>query len=485
MLSLQTLDMLLAIGENELIDELLISLLATSQIALLLNKFPRIKQALLKDLPAWKNRLRQELQHAQVPPALAQEFYHYQHCQGESSTVFITHLPQTVATLHQWSSPFSTQASALLNTMDPTLADESFKALFLQRWHLSLTLQTIELHSQFLEQEREQLLAELEKRLVLSSELEPLLVENDNSAGRLWDMSRGALQHGDFRPLLDYGAFLQQQPELQKLAQQLGRSHEAKAIPQQEAEYESYRVLIRYPATIPEQICGIHQSDDILRLLPSELATLGIDDLEYEFYRRLLERQLLTYRLQGDAWREKIIQRPVVHQQQDQQPRGPFIVCVDTSGSMGGFNERCAKAFCLALLRIALADNRRCHIMLFASDIVHYELTCADGIEQVLRFLGQQFRGGTDLAACLRSTLDKMNQPQWYDADSVIISDFIAQRLPDDVVKSVKSQQQHQQQRFHAVAMSTYGKPGIMRIFDQIWRFDTGLKSRLLRRWQR
>ncbi|MDU4276551.1 MAG: hypothetical protein E7I10_25195, partial [Enterobacter asburiae] len=25
----------------------------------------------------------------------------------------------------------------------------------------------------------------------------------------------------------------------------------------------------------------------------------------------------------------------------------------------------------------------------------------------------------------------------------------------------------------------------IMRIFDHIWRFDTGLRSRLLRRWQR
>ncbi len=33
--------------------------------------------------------------------------------------------------------------------------------------------------------------------------------------------------------------------------------------------------------------------------------------------------------------------------------------------------------------------------------------------------------------------------------------------------------------------MSVHGKPGIMRIFDHIWRFDTGLRSRLLRRWRR
>ncbi|HHU9814644.1 TPA: hypothetical protein ACULAA_001013, partial [Escherichia coli] len=36
-----------------------------------------------------------------------------------------------------------------------------------------------------------------------------------------------------------------------------------------------------------------------------------------------------------------------------------------------------------------------------------------------------------------------------------------------------------------AVAMSAHGKPGIMRIFDHIWRFDTGMRSRLLRRWRR
>jgi uncharacterized protein with von Willebrand factor type A (vWA) domain len=65
----------------------------------------------------------------------------------------------------------------------------------------------------------------------------------------------------------------------------------------------------------------------------------------------------------------------VTRQDFDEQPRGPFIVCVDTSGSMGGFNEQCAKAFCLALMRVALADNRRCFIMLFSSEVVHYELT--------------------------------------------------------------------------------------------------------------
>lgn len=211
---------------------------------------------------------------------------------------------------------------------------------------------------------------------------------------------------------------------------------------------------------------------------------MNIGELEYEFYRRLLEHRLLTYRLQGENWREKVSERPVIHQQNEQQPRGPFIVCVDTSGSMGGFNERCAKAFCLALLRVALADNRRCYIMLFSTGIVKYELTGENGLEQAVRFLSQTFRGGTDLSACLSALLDKMDDKQWHDADAVVISDFIAQRLPDEVINKVKQRQKQLQHRFHAVAMSDHGKPGIMRIFDHIWRFDTGLKSRLMRRWR-
>ncbi len=124
-----------------------------------------------------------------------------------------------------------------------------------------------------------------------------------------------------------------------------------------------------------------------------------------------------------------------------------FIVCVETSGTNGGFNEQCAKSFCLALMRIDLAENRRCYIMLFSTENVRYELSGPQGIEQAIR--------------------------------------FIAQRFPDDVTSKVKELQRVHQHRFLAVAMSAHGKPGIMRIFVHIWRFETRMRSRLLRRWRR
>lgn len=483
MLTLDTLNVMLSVSEEGLIEEMLLALLASPQLALFFEKFPRLKHAITEDIPRWRESLKNRLKEVDVPPELVDEVMCYQQCQKLSTTQFIVQLPQTLTLLHKLQSPFAAQAQQLVDgnaTFTPAL-----HTLFLQRWRLSLVVQTTTLNQQLLEEEREQLLSEVQERMTLSGQLDPVLVENENAAGRLWDMSAGQLKRGDYQLIVKYGEFLTQQPELLQLAEQLGRSREAKSVPKKDSPMETFRTLVREPATVPEQVDGLQQSDDILRLLPPELATLGITELEYEFYRRLVEKQLLTYRLHGDAWREKVSERPVVHQDVEQQPRGPFIVCVDTSGSMGGFNEQCAKAFCLALMRVALADNRRCFIMLFSSEVVRYELTGRQGIEQAIRFLSQRFRGGTDIASCFRAIIERMQEAAWADADAVVISDFIAQRLPDDVVEKVKELQHRHQHRFHAVAMSVHGKPGIMRIFDHIWRFDTGLRSRLLRRWRR
>lgn len=486
MISLEALSSLLSINEIDLVEELIVTLLASPQLALFFEKFPRMKQALIRDIPHWKSEIIGQLKTTPVPKSLVQEFALFQRAQLWNDREFSQQLPDILSSLTSLPSPFLAEARKLLLHTDTQRLSTAQHSLFLQRWRLSLTLQTLALNEQLLEQQRERLLAELQQRMALSGQLAPLLSEDDEAAaGRLWDMSKAPLQRGDYQMLLQYGDFLAQQPELMKLAQQLGRSREAKSVPSQDSPPEEFHQLVREPDKVPEEVSGIHQSDDVLRLLPPELAALSISELELEFYRRLVEKRLLTYRLQGDAWHDKVAMRPASHQQHEAQPRGPFIVCVDTSGSMGGFNERCAKAFCLALLKVALADKRRCYIMLFAHEVIGYELTADNGLEQAMRFLSQRFRGGTDLAACLGTVVARMEGLLWQEADAVVISDFIAQRLPDEIVKMVKQRQRNNQQRFHAVAMSAYGKPGILRIFDHIWRFDTGMKSRLLRRWRR
>ena len=71
MLSLETLDLLLAITEGELIEEMIIGMLAAPQLSIFFKKFPAIRRALDRDLPRWKLQLKQRLHEPVVPPALA------------------------------------------------------------------------------------------------------------------------------------------------------------------------------------------------------------------------------------------------------------------------------------------------------------------------------------------------------------------------------------------------------------------------------
>lgn len=302
-MTLDMLNVMLAVSEEGMIEEMLLALLASPQLAVFFEKFPRLKNIIAADIPRWRQAVRARLKETPIPPELDIEVQHYQRSQLLSTSQFIVQLPQILGQLHQLHSPFAAQAQLLVD--DNATFTPALHTLFLQRWRLSLVVQTTTLNQQLLDEERDQLLSEVQERMTLSGQLEPVLVENDNAVGRLWDMSAGELKRGDYQLIVRYGDFLSQQPELMQLAEQLGRSREAKSVPKKDAPMEAFRSLVREPATVPEQVDGLQQSDDILRLLPPELATLGITELEFEFYRKLVEKQLLTYRLHGDAWREK------------------------------------------------------------------------------------------------------------------------------------------------------------------------------------
>ncbi len=48
-------------------------------------------------------------------------------------------------------------------------------------------------------------------------------------------------------------------------------------------------------------------------------------------------------------------------------------------GQWAGLTNSVQRHFAPALMRVALADKRRCYIMLFSSEVVRYELTSAEG----------------------------------------------------------------------------------------------------------
>lgn len=486
MISLDTLLSLLTLNSGIDLNDFLATLLSAPQLVIFFERSPALKKMLQSQLPRIKDDISQQLKITPVPDNLAVEFQLYMQNQTVTLSAFNHQLRQLVQQLVDLNSPFLPGAQSLIDQLEQPLFTNAQYNLFMQRWRVSLTLQALTLNEDLLEQQRDDLIKKLTQQLSLTGALAPLFGDEDLSNGRLWDLSRASLQGSDSQLLNEYSQFLRGQPEVTELVEKLGRSRESDAAPDVSKQQAQISLSVRQPHTQPEEVNGIYQSNDILRLLPPELAVMGVNELEIEFYRRLIEKRLLTYQLKGEDYQPLLQTQSVAYQQQQKtQPKGPFILCVDTSGSMGGFNERCAKAFCLALLKIALQEQRRCFVMLFTREIIRYELTADTGISQLIRFLSQRFRGGTDLAGCLTAALDKLESTQWQEADVVVISDFVAQRLPELVIDRVQRQQSARQQQFHAVSLSDYGKPRLMAIFNFVWHFDTKLKSRLLRRFRR
>ncbi|MEO1737104.1 hypothetical protein RB531_2620 [Salmonella enterica subsp. enterica serovar Typhimurium] len=81
MLTLDTLNTMLAVSEEGMVEEMILALLASPQLVIFFEKFPRLKNAVTADLPRWREALRSRLKDARVPPELTEEVMCYQQSQ--------------------------------------------------------------------------------------------------------------------------------------------------------------------------------------------------------------------------------------------------------------------------------------------------------------------------------------------------------------------------------------------------------------------
>lgn len=143
-----------------------------------------------------------------------------------------------------------------------------------------------------------------------------------------------------------------------------------------------------------DEIYDIETGSDLARILPMELLALEDPTLEWDFYRRFYEGQLMQYKLRGD---EKLA-------------RGGIIWCEDGSGSMMGERQVWAKATGLVLLQIARSQKRPFLVILFGSPgklkIWDFRDTSKISIEQVLDYASCEWNSGTCFVTPLSKALD-------------------------------------------------------------------------------
>jgi len=262
----------------------------------------------------------------------------------------------------------------------------------------------------------------------------------DGAKNTRWDLLCGLLRAEGWQDVVRARRLIEHLPDLARILRQLGRAH-----PTEEADERSFEtVQVMEEATaqctesrtihvpdLPGETRGIRRSDRIGRMLPAEAMLLGHPRLRLVWHARRAERTLLTYedddRLEETRLHEARVWRPSPRPKFGKRlEMGPMLICVDTSGSMQGGAEAVAKATVLEAVRVAHAQRRACHVFAFGGpdEVVELEIAVdTEGIERLIRFLGQSFQGGTDICGPLERAIAKLETERWHLADLLVASD--------------------------------------------------------------
>ena len=307
----------------------------------------------------------------------------------------------------------------------------------------------------------------------------------DGAKNTRWDLLCGLLRAEGWQEVVRARRLIERLPDLARVLRQLGRAHQTEEpderssatvqVVEQAIAQCPERRTIQVP-DLPGETRGIRRSDRIGRMLPAESLLLGHPRLRLVWHARRAERTLLTYedddRLQEIRLHEAAVWRPSRKLQFDRRLElGPMLVCVDTSGSMQGGAEAVAKATVLEAVRVAHAQKRPCHVFAFGGpdEVVETELAVdTEGIERLIRFLGQSFRGGTDICGPLERAIAKLEEERWQLADLLIASDgeFGATAQVADRLQGAK---QAQGLRVQGVLIGDRETIGLLEVADDVF----------------
>ena len=308
--------------------------------------------------------------------------------------------------------------------------------------------------------------------------------------GTGFDLTEGLLHERDFDLLQEF-AQLAESEGVKALLEELGRLRESERKTEvsliEAVELREERRLVTY---LTEEVCGVTLGGELQRALASELGLLDVVQaetspqeleesklLELLLYSRVLERSILQYEYTGVEVDFVQDETPQLEQREASLKSGPFIICVDTSGSMSGQPERVAKTLAFVLLRTAIQEGRSCFLINFSTGIETLDLTeVTRYLPALLSFLKRSFHGGTDVAPALKEALSQLQREAFQRADVVVVSDFAMPSLPSDLLKQTQAQKE-QGTRFHSAVISSGAGASPLPIFDTEWSFSQGWSS--------
>ncbi|HFQ5382621.1 TPA: ATPase RavA stimulator ViaA [Vibrio vulnificus] len=481
MLGADGLNLALMIADSGIVESAVNDLMARSQLMVMAEN-RGVKASVKNHLSKWRGSVKRRITKVCETERFQQELSLYQEVIHLTENEFFERIDDVVRKL-EWHSAFYLQARRLLDK-NKGLNNPMFPHYFCDQWYQSLFEAIKQAQVTELEANKEKVLNDLYQRMETMKNMDKVTDSGDEgSVGRLWDMASAKLSKTDVSVMKRYAEFLKKNNGLQEIAEQLGRmANEVDDPDLQRTPAEELQMVEEKSDEATDDIVGIHESDDLNKLLPNETMFLAYPELEVVFYKHLADKRLMNYRVQGKSRTLRKVRAQKPDNQQVEIEKGPFVLCVDASGSMSGFPEQSAKAMAYALMQIALAEGRDCYVILFSTEQITYELTKQDGLREAADFLTYTFHGGTAFEPVLMKSIDLMSGDKYRNADLVVLSDFIAPRQSEEMLTKVEALKE-QKNRFHAVSLSKYGNPALMSMFDHCWAYHPGLVGRLLKKW--
>ncbi len=359
------------------------------------------------------------------------------------------------------------------------LTFESIKEHFNEKWGELFFKKQTQWELKFIDEQRMKFCEELYKKIEDLKKLQETLAIFTNELGRLWDMSNGSWQRANFDILKKYTDFSQKDKSLKELAEMLGKMREA----EKEFEEEILDNIQLNPEWKIEHasksdLIGIHESDDLSSLLPSEITFLADPTLQTVFFKKFAEKKLQTFEYQAKilSYTEEVFQ----DKRQKENKKGPFIICVDTSGSMHGTPETVAKTLCFAILKIAIRDNRKCFLISFSTKIEALDLTdLKNSLDKIISFLSMSFHGGTDATPAMQEALKMLTTQDYKKADIIMVSDFIMPPFDEGTQKQIHLAKENKV-KFHSLVIGNSKNSESIKEFDNNWFYNLNNSNSIL-----
>ncbi|MGF1742307.1 ATPase RavA stimulator ViaA [Vibrio profundum] len=481
MLGADGINLIFTIADSGIIESAVNDLMGRSQVMMMAEN-RGVKSSVKNHIRRWRGSMKSRITQVCETERYQQELALYQEVIHWDEETFFENIDDVVEKL-EWHSAFYKPAKRLLERNN-NIHNPMFPHYFCDEWYQTLSDAVRQAQVAELEISKEQVLKDLYQRMETMKNMDKVTTSgNEASLGRLWDMAAAKLSKTDLKTMKRLADFLKKHNGLQDIAEKLGRmAHETNDPDLSRAPIEDVAMVEEKSDQATDDIVGIHPSDDLNRLLPNETMFLAYPELEVIFYKHLVDKRLLNYRVQGKNRTLRKVKSSQPANKKAEVDKGPFIVCVDASGSMSGFPEQCAKAIAYALMQIALAEDRDCYVMLFSTEMITYQLTRQDGLREAGDFLTYSFHGGTDLEPVMVKSVELMHSSAYKNADLIVVSDFIAPQQPDEIIEQVLALKKNSN-RFHAISLSKYGNPELISMFDHLWAYHPNLVGRLAKTW--